>query len=299
MKRRAALLLLGLGVLAGSLSADPSETNPLGNRRLYLDPNSDAARQAKEWEKSRPQDAARMRRMAAQPLAKWLAAWSGDVRSTADQSIRKAGSSLPVFVAYNIPFRDCGLHSAGGVRNADGYRRWIVELARGIDNRPAVVILEPDALSNADCLPMRLRAERFSLIHSAVDALNKAGATVYIDAGHPRWHAPAEMAKRLKSGGIGEATGFSLNVSNYHATSLNVSYGNKLSALVGGKHYVIDTSRNGAGTAGKDWCNAAKQALGPAPTTKPGLPLVDAYLWIKVPGQSDGQCAGGPAAGKW
>ena len=28
-------------------------------------------------------------------------------------------------------------------------------------------------------------------------------------------------------------------------------------------------------------------------------PLVDAFLWIKTPGESDGTCSGGPAAGKW
>ena len=41
------------------------------------------------------------------------------------------------------------------------------------------------------------------------------------------------------------------------------------------------------------------QALGHAPTTDTGHPLVDAFLWVKVPGQSDGTCNGGPRAGAW
>ncbi len=69
---------------------------------------------------------------------------------------------------------------------------------------------------------------------------------------------------------------------------------------MGGKHYVIDTSRNGVGkTAAKDWCNARNQALGEAPTANTGQPLVDAFLWVKTPGQSDGPCNGGPRAGAW
>jgi endoglucanase len=87
-------------------------------------------------------------------------------------------------------------------------------------------------------------------------------------------------------------------------------------------HFVIDTSRNGKGawapkpgTSYKDaqtWCNPPDRGLGVRPTTRTGNPLVDAYLWIKIPGESDGQCdrgmgggtdpvrgAADPAAGAW
>jgi endoglucanase len=78
-----------------------------------------------------------------------------------------------------------------------------------------------------------------------------------------------------------------------------VTYGDRVSRLVNGKHYVIDTSRNGAGTAANEWCNAKNQALGAAPTTDTKIPNADAFLWVKVPGQSDGTCNGGPKAGAW
>jgi endoglucanase len=88
-------------------------------------------------------------------------------------------------------------------------------------------------------------------------------------------------------------------------------------------HFVIDTSRNGQGPwqppanhpAGdpQDWCNPPDRGLGIQPTANTGNSLVDAYLWIKIPGESDGQCnrwedAGSPdpvrgmmdpAAGAW
>jgi endoglucanase len=87
-------------------------------------------------------------------------------------------------------------------------------------------------------------------------------------------------------------------------------------------HFVIDTSRNGQGPwtapanhpAGdpQDWCNPPGRGLGSQPTANTGQPLVDAYLWVKIPGESDGQCyrwtsgpldpvrgAQDPPAGQW
>lgn len=67
-------------------------------------------------------------------------------------------------------------------------------------------------------------------------------------------------------------------------------------------HFVIDTSRNGQGpwTAPEDvyldpeeWCNPPNRGLGQRPSTETGNPLHDANLWIKIPGESDGQCLRG------
>ena len=77
-------------------------------------------------------------------------------------------------------------------------------------------------------------------------------------------------------------------------------YAANLGHAVPTAHFVVDTSRNGQGPwtppanhpAGdpQDWCNPPDRGLGYRPTANTGLPLVDAYLWIKIPGQSDGQC---------
>lgn len=305
--RRAAKTLAIAAVLTVLLPPAPSRGvgqgaagNPFSGRRFWVNPDNNARKQADEWNRSRSADAALMRLMAAQPLAVWLGDWNRDVRNDADGFLARAGGALTVFVAYNIPYRDCGLYSRGGAGDADGYRRWIIELARGIRNRPVVVILEPDAAAAGDCLPLRLRDERFALLREAADVLKKAGAAVYIDGGHAAWRSAPEMADRLRKSGIDLADGFSLNVSNFQPTSTTITYGNSLSRLVGGKHYVIDTSRNGRGKGGPgNWCNPSDQALGAIPTANTGTPLADAFLWIKVPGQSDGTCNGGPRAGQW
>ena len=297
-------LLPALAVLFVCEAAAPAAyfaANPFAGRKLYVDPGNPAKRQADAWQRSRPQDAARMRVIAEQPQVIWLGEWLRDIRGESNALVTRitAARALPVFAAYNIPNRDCGQYSAGGVRNADQYRRWIVDLASGVKSRPAVVILEPDAIAAADCLPARLKDERYVLLRETVETLKKAGIAVYIDAGHAKWQSPEEMASRLKKVGIENADGFALNVSNFHSTATNIAYGEKLSRLVGGKHFVIDTSRNGRGTALSEWCNPRNQALGHAPSTSTGHPLVDAFLWVKVPGQSDGTCNGGPRAGEW
>jgi len=143
--------------------------------------------------------------------------------------------ALPVFVAYNIPGRDCGQYSAGGANGSDAYRSWIRDFANGLGNRRAVVILEPDALASMSCLSAPLQQERLNLIHDAVRVLKAKGAAVYIDAGHARWVAPQEIANRLNRAGIADADGFSLNISNFLANSVNIAYGTEVSKRVGGK----------------------------------------------------------------
>jgi endoglucanase len=106
------------------------------------------------------------------------------------------------------------------------------------------------------------------------------------------------MASYLLQAGIERADGFSLNVSNFVTTRSNIIYGIRISRRVGGKHFVIDTSRNGLGSNG-EWCNPEGRAIGAWPTLSTGHELVDAFLWIKVPGESDGKCNGGPKAGEW
>jgi endoglucanase len=269
--------------------------------RFFVNGDSPARRQADSWRRSRPADAQLMDRIAQQPTAKWFGGWSGDIRravsGVVEQSTRQG--STPVLVAYNIPNRDCGSYSAGGSSNGGAYRAWIRDFAAGLSGRRAIVVLEPDAIPGAACLPPSGQQERYSMLSDAVRTLKSAGAIVYLDAGNSKWLAPTAVAQRLKQAGIDQADGFSLNVSNYQTTSSNVAYGNSLSKLVGGKHYVIDTSRNGVGGSGSQWCNVPGQSLGAAPTTSTGYALVDAFLWIKTPGESDGTCNGGPRAGQW
>jgi endoglucanase len=89
------------------------------------------------------------------------------------------------------------------------------------------------------------------------------------------------------------------------------------------KHYVVDTSRNGNGPldASKyappsnynqppavitaltngNWCNPFGAGLGLRPKAIPdsSQALLDAYLWVKIPGESDGSCDAAGGARAW
>ena len=86
-------------------------------------------------------------------------------------------------------------------------------------------------------------------------------------------------------------------MSNYYDLAAETSYAHALSKALGGTHAVIDTSRNGAGSNG-EWCNPPGRLIGEEPGAT-GDDVIDLNLWIKPPGESDGTCNGGPAAGQW
>ena len=277
--------------------------NVLAGANFWVNPYSNAKATADAWRATRPADATQMDKIATQSTARWIGNWNTNVQAdvnTATTTITSAGK-LPVFVAYNIPQRDCGGYSGSNSTSAQAYRDWITAFANGIGARKAVVILEPDALAAMDCLSATDQQRRLDLLSYAVQAFAAKGSiAVYLDAGHSHWKSAATIAQRLVSAGIAKAQGFSLNVSNFYLTSDITIYGTQVSALVGGKHFIIDTGRNGLGPAADgQWCNPAGRAIGQRPTSSTGNALIDAYLWIKTPGESDGSCNGAPSACTW
>lgn len=290
-----------------------NSANPLSGHRLYVDPQSPPALQAARWRSDgRKQDAAAMQQLASRPTAVWFAD-EGDIASrvrAAAQSAAQRGRTA-LLVAYHVPGRDCGSYSAGGSGSAAAYRAWVRAFARGIGTRRAIVILEPDAIPQAveeTCLSAERKAERYALLRYGVKTLGaRSNVAVYLDAGNPGWIRPAaRLVGPLRASGVRAADGFALNVSNFFRTGTAISYGRSLSRRLGGAHFVIDTSRNGNGPSPRDdaggpkWCNPPGRAVGRSPTTSTGERRVDAYLWVKRPGASDGSCrAGAPPAGHW
>jgi endoglucanase len=282
--------------------------SPFAGAYFMVDPDSNAGRQVERWKDSRPKDAALLKKIADQPTAAWFGDWTPGIEPSVAKYVAAHTriGALPVFVLYNVPNRDCGQYSKGGAKGSASYKRWIDGVRKGIGASRAVAILEPDALGLlTKCLSPKDQQERLDMIRYAVHELESTpGAAVYLDAGHDAWLPPEEIATRLKGAGIDEASGFALNTSNYRATDTLVAYGTAVSKLVGGKHFIIDTGRNGNGPptttdpgSEASWCNPGGRALGVRPTVDTGNPLVDAFFWVKPPGESDGACNKGPRAG--
>jgi endoglucanase len=277
----------------------------------------------------RDADAGLIAAMAAVPQAVWITQGTpeearqrvAEVTAAADEQ-----QAVPVLVAYDVPGRDCGGYSAGGARTTEEYLRWIDGFASGIGDRRAVVVLEPDGLGllPSDCggpgpdYPFT-DEERYAQLEGAVGRLvRQPHVSVYLDGTHGSWLSVGDAAGRLAAAGVERARGFFLNVSNYCATEACVAYGTAVSERIAASlghavpqaHFVIDTSRNGRGPwrGELEWCNPPGRGLGLRPTADTNVPLLDAYLWVKVPGESDGRCRGpidpewgiaDPPAGQW
>lgn len=274
---------------------------------FWVDPNSQAAADAKSLASSNDPRAKAVEYIAKQSAGVWYGPWSGEIGAAVSKHVAqtKASNAYAILIMYNIPHRDCGQHSAGGLP-ASAYGKWISDAAQAIGDAPAIVILEPDAVTLNECLSSELKEERFALLRSAVEKFKSLPKTkVYIDAGHSAWLSADEVAARLGKASIDKADGFALNVSNYQTTESNIEYGRKVSDRLGGKNFVIDTSRNGNGPMGSVWCNPRGRALGRLPTFNTQARGVDAFLWLKRPGESDGSCENGnpsssaPPAGAW
>ncbi|MFI6156538.1 glycoside hydrolase family 6 protein [Kitasatospora sp. NPDC051170] len=288
-------------------NSPPGTLPQLPGQTFYVSDRTNAARQLVELRaQGRTAEADALARIAAQPSSQWLG--EQGARRIAEEVGRRAteANRTAVFVAYNIPHRDCGLYSAGGAADAAAYRAWITEVAQALGDRRAWVVLEPDAVAHTlDGCGVKgdVAAERYGLLAFAVQELKKRpNVRVYLDAGNPGWvQDPAELAGALRKSGVAAADGFAVNVSNFYDTERDAAYGARLSAALDGKHFVVDTSRNGNGSAGAEaWCNPPGRALGTAPTADTGRPGIDAYLWIKNPGESDGECGRGePRAGEF
>jgi endoglucanase len=292
-------LLAAAVLLVGAPVAQAADGNPLEKTNgFYTDPDSNPA----VWVRDHPADKPRVdtirSAIASKAGGRWFGNWSGDIRAAVDRFTYAADvvDKLPILVAYNIPGRDCGGHSGGGAGSVEAYKTWISNFADGIGGKPAVVVIEPDALAQLDCLPQAERQTRLDLLnYAATQFAQKAPNTwAYMDGGNATWIPAATMAERLNAVGATSIRGFAINVSNFHTTSASATYGNAVNAALQSKFgytqpFVVDTSRNGNGS-NSEWCNPAGRKLGTPSQVGGGAEML---LWVKVPGDSDGTCGVG------
>ena len=239
-----------------------------------------------------------VRALAKFPVSNWIVESAGArqiVQSRVDAAASRGG--IAVITLYNIPHRDQGAYAEGGAATAAEYRQYVRDVVAGLGSRRAVVVVEPDALGMGLRLSPAIQAERIDLLAYATRTIAAQGSWVYVDVGN-NWPSAEVQASLLRQVGIDRAAGFALNVSTFRPLAEMTARGHAISDALGTPtHFIIDTSRNGVRSESYDWCNPMPRGVGHRPTTVTGDPLVDAYLWVKPPGDSDGPCNGGPASG--
>lgn len=287
-----------------SQSPQNIEEKPPGERAqsapsgtLFLDKNSYAASVINSH--SNPNIATLLQPIAKTPSGIWQTSTS-DI-ATFESKIQTARSmrEIPIVVLYNIPNIGCGNQ---GAPSLDAYKAWIDERTPVLNDSSAIIIIEPDAVPFFDCLSNAQLQTRIAALNYAVDKMVSTGSTVYIDAGHSKWVSAAVMAERLRESGVARTRGISVNVSNYQTNESSTVYAQDVLNAIGLPNLgaVIDTSRNGNGPAADlQWCNARGMRLGTPSQLLNNAGVIDAYLWIKVPGESDGtgpNCSNSPVA---
>ncbi|KAL3455759.1 1,4-beta-D-glucan cellobiohydrolase C, partial [Aspergillus heterothallicus] len=214
--------------------------------------------------------------------------------------------------------------SDGGVEHYKDYIDAIREILVEYSDVQVILVIEPDSLANlvtnlnvAKCA--NAQSAYLECTNYAVTQLNLPNVAMYLDAGHAGWLGwPANLqpAANLYAGVYSDAgspsslRGLATNVANYNAWTISTcpsytqgnsvcdekDYINALAPLLRAQgwdaHFITDTGRNGHQPTGQqawgDWCNVINTGFGARPSTDTGDSLLDAFVWVKPGGESDG-----------
>ena len=300
--------LPGSGAGSSPAAGPAHAPNPLAGAKLYVDPDTHAAVAVKDLHARGDHNHAQLlEKIARQPMAHWLTGAPDDAQVAGQLAAQSfAQGAIPTFVLYNLPQRDAGGgFSSGGAADPAAYQAWVQGIADAIGGHSAIIIMEPDAVTAvADHhLDGYASTARLASIKQGIVTLAALPQSfVYLDAGNAGWKSPADMVWPLREAGVDQAKGIAVNVSNFYSDDDSQKYGTELLRQLGDNGgMVIDSSRNGNGPsdiADNPWCNPPGRAIGNPPSTGFADSLVNAWLWIKIPGDSDGSCRdGAPPAG--
>jgi endoglucanase len=304
-------------------AASPDAPNPLVGTKWFVDRMEPAYTQWVRWKRAgQDGDADTIWRLAREPRFRWFGRFTRPhmqkkVRGFLDRVQCDQPGAVPLMVVMRHQGRSCaGGYLAGGPAEDRRTMKWYEDFAQAIGDDRVVIAFEPDSLGTIDCLAGHRRDDRLRMLRHGVEVFSQLpNATVYLEAGASDWEPASRTASQLRAIGVGMVRGFMLNVTHHDWTRNNVKHGLAISRLVGGKHFIINTSYNGRGPLHYKkwinrskhmwrrinvWCHPGLRGLGPAPTTATSHRLVDAYMYVNRPGYSAGACNGGPLPiGTW
>lgn len=285
----------------------PTGDNPLVGAQFFVDPESEPAKAAASYPL--------LRVIADQPGTARFGSFSGHhvglaVSDYLTRAAVQEPGTVPMIATYRLVDGHCG-HWADPPRAQAAYHRFIKEFAAGIGDFRAVLFLEMDSLITTPCLSQHGLAVRMHELRDAIKVLtaNCPRLVIYLDAGAADAIPAGQTASMLRRAGVAKIQGFFLNSTHFDWTSREIRYGEAVSNMTGGKHFVVNTGENGQGPlvpldpgrqGNEVLCNPPGRGLGPKPTSHTGYPRVDAFAWTTNPGESGGQCVpGAPPTGHY
>jgi len=303
-----------------STNQSVAPTENFFDNELYISPNY-----VKEIESTipdlSPELQAKAKNVEKVSSAVWLA-YEGAPNDVAPH-LKAAGSKTVTFILYMIPTRDCNsLASAGGVSDLDKYKGYVDKIANTIKKFPeskVVMVIEPDTLGNlitgeTEACKNVHTLHKQALAYAANVFGNMSNVSAYLDAAHSKWlgwaadKVAAVVKEILDNAPNANIRGFSTNVSNYMPIEAEYEYHQKLhDALeevgIKDKRFIVDTGRSGVDVreefnVNQTWCNLIYAGLGEPSRGSPdpeNMPLLDAFMWLKPPGEADGSDTGSRA----
>jgi Glycosyl hydrolases family 6 len=180
-------------------------------------------------------------------------------------------------------------------------------MAAAIDRRPAVVLLEIDALGSSSCITKNHSMPEWEAdLRYEMNSMQALPHTVvYVEGGYSDSNSVAYTAKILKAIDVDTIRGFFTNDTHEAWTIDESRWASAISKKTSGAHFIVDTADNGRGplfntnrvrNGVEDLCNPPGRGLGPETTTNTGVAFADAWMWTHPPGNSSG-CGGGPPGG--
>jgi endoglucanase len=287
------------------LAAATTRADPLTGARFFVDPHSEAARAARTN--------AAISVIADEPGVARFGSFSypnagvAVSRYLARAAVEQPGT-IPMLTTYRVVDGHCGNWSDPPA-DVESYENFVNGLAQGIGSYRAVLFLEQDSLITIGCLSQRGVAVRMQELNYAIRTLTTLcpHVIIYLDAGAADAVPARQMAQLLIDAGVSRIQGFFLDATHFDWPLKEIRYGQQVSRLTGGAHFVVSTGESGEGplipqdraTQGNEvLCNPPGRGLGPKPTTDTGFADVDAFEWLDNPGGSSGACVpGAPAAG--
>ncbi|HTP18908.1 MAG TPA: glycoside hydrolase family 6 protein [Solirubrobacteraceae bacterium] len=181
-----------------------------------------------------------------------------------------------------------------------------------VGNFPALIFVEEDAIDTICWKNPAAISDREAQLKYEIDELSQLPhALLYVEGGTSDANSPAETARVLNASDAYKIRGFFTNDTHFNWAYREIRYGNKVSALTNGLHFVVDTRADGNGpllnphpvTQGiEQLCNPPGRGLGPKPGASNGQPYgmysphLDGFVWVTTPGESAAPtCPGRPA----
>ncbi len=225
-------------------------------------------------------------RLYGQPHAIWLDQYDrvGANVPIVNRTLKAAASArqIPELVVYAIPMRDLGQASEGGFKTYEAYladnrlnAESIAQFSQQTGIHP-VIYLEPDSIPlavqyrrdhNHSAESQKIYADRMRVIQTLIPLYQKAGAKVYLEAGHSGWFDYSDedvqrIADALIEAHIQQADGLASNVSNRQPITdfqtnqqTEAHYLRRLLPRLNQPHLDVrvDTSRNGGTTQARQY----------------------------------------------